>query len=335
MFSTDRKIQIALGIVVAILLSLVSYLANEYSTSSNQLTLQDLKIQQLNVALGISESELTTGRELNRKYKSEINGLDEELKKIIKENNLKLASRDKTIAQLKNSARGGKTEVIWIDEGKDPDPTTGGSGRDGAIISYSWTDTHRRFSLFDPNIFKNGDELFEYEQYFEVLGYVFYGKDGQLQLKNIYIKELYKDGEVFKPISNGKLTIVDSKFEYINLNIKEKKLIDVFHPRVIGGLTGNLIQDHSVNPILGLEFINLKNYIDDLGLGANVRTIIDVSNLPTGSFLNSRIGLGVSYTLLPPFADTNLGLGVSLSTPYNNFLNEWYLGIDINFYITN
>lgn len=314
---------------LAILATLLVLSKNELNRIANSLTAKDAEIQQLDKDLGISKSSLLSLSDLNKKYKEEIEGFPAKLKKIIDSYELKILSRDRTIAALKNQIAGGTTVV----EVK-PDTPEGNK-----VISYQWTDPLSRFRLTDPDIFVPDNENFTYSQYVTVTGHVLYGKDGRLQIRRVELKEVTPSGQdssgkpTFKPVPGGKMEIVDSTFDYSDLAAKEKSVFDVFHPRVIASLgahTQLLPPSAKLLPGVGLEIANLGRFIDHANVGINTKLSLDTDNI-----LASRIGAGIAYTVAPPAVDTNLGLGISVSTPSNNLLNEWGLSIDAIFYLTN
>ena len=337
----DSKKKSVAMIVMAVLLVLLGIFAfittKELDRIRNNLTAKDAQIQQLDVELGLSQSSLLEISDLNKKYKDEINGFPDKLKAIIDEYKLKLASRDKTIAELRNTIKGGQTEVVVI-----TDPENNPSGQQS--ISYKWTDSLDRFHLVDPDIFVQNNEEFSYNQYISVKGHVLYGKDGRLQIRRIELSEVIPDGvgadgkPKYKEVGGGKMNIVDSTFEYADIGTKQRTWMDIFHPRIIASFDAQmkLIPPESeLRPSVGVEILNFGRYIDHANLGVNAKVTPNMDDVLGGSLLASRLGIGLDYTLLPPILDTNFGLGIGIATPSNNLLNEWYLTVDAIFYITN
>lgn len=343
----ERKKNIAILImaVAIVILGFITFATSkELDKVRNDLTARDAQIQEMDTELGLSRSSLLEMSELNNKYKDEIDSFPDKLKGIINSYELKLLNRDRTIARLRNSVAGGKTEVIVKNDDAQTEPDQDRRPDGVAAISYKWTDQLERFTLEDPDIFTKNDENFSYNQYMSVKGHVLYGKDGRLQIRRIELKEVTPDGEdesgkqKFKDVEGGKLEIVDSKFEYSDLSKKEKQLSDVLHPRLIATVSGQIgvpELDNKIRPGIGIEIVNLGRYIDHANLGLNIQAFPNIENIPAGSLLNTRVGAGIDYTLLPPLFNTNVGIGASISTPSNNLLNEWYFGLDAVVYITN
>jgi len=341
----NRKKNIAI-VVMAVLLStslgILFIVSGELDRARSVLTAKDAAIQLLNVELGISQSSLVDLSELNSKYKSEINGFPDKLRQIIDSYELKIQSRDHTIASLRNTIRGGTTEVVVTvpDNGAGSGPPS----QNNQIISYKWTDTYNRFHLIDPDIFVQDNEEFSYNQYVSIKGYVLFGKDGKLQIRRVELHEVIPNGRdasgnmIFKDVPGSKMELVDSTFEYADLNSNERSLWDVVHPRLIasiGAQASVLPPKIEARPGVGVEVINLGRYIDYANLGLNLKVIPDFDNVLGGSILNTKIGAGLNYTIAPPIIDTNFGIGAGVATPSNNLLNEWYFTVDAIFYITN
>jgi hypothetical protein len=339
--SKKKNIVMAIMAIAVVILAVLSFTTTrELDRIRNELTARDAQIQEMDVQLGLSRSSLLELSELNEKYKDEIDEFPGKLKDIIDSYELKLMSRDKTIASLRNTISGGTTEVIV-------QPTPDGSvppKDQPQVISYKWTDALDRFHLVDPDIFTQNNEQFSYNQYIAVKGHVLYGKDGRLQIRRIELREVVPDGTddtgkpKFKEVEGGKMEIVDSKFEYADIGKKEKQLLDILHPRLIASMSAQLgVPTLSTNfrPGIGVEVLNLGRYIDHANLGLNAQLFPNLDDVGGGSLLKTGLGVGIDYTLLPPLFNTNLGLGLSVSTPSNNLLNEWHFGIDTVFYITN
>jgi hypothetical protein len=337
--SKKKRIAVALMAVIMLLLGGSTFvLAQELDRAKNMLTAKDAQIQQLDTKLGISESTLLGVSELNKKYKDEIDAFPDKLKGIIDSYELKIQSRDRTIASLRNTIDGGTTVVEIIS------PPGSGGGADGASISYKWTDKLDRFHLVDPDIFIENNEKFTYNQHVAVKGHVLYGKDGKLQIRRVEIQEVVPDGTgedgkpAFKPVPGGEMTVVDSTFEYADLGSKERNLWDIIHPRLLASMDSQLkISSVSteIRPGIGVEVLNLGRYIDHANIGLNTKVTLNLDDPLGGSLLKSRVGAGIGYTFAPPILNTNFALGVSASTPSNNLLNEWHFTVDAIFFVTN
>lgn len=336
--SKKKNVVMAMMIIIMLLMALGLFVTTkELDRIRNDLTAKDAEIQSLDIELGISKSSLLEISDLNKKYENEIGAFPEKLKKIIDEYNLKLASRDNTIAELRNTIKGGQTEVVV-------NPNPDGSQPGQQSISYKWTDSLDRFHLVDPDIFIQNNEEFSYNQFVAIKGHILYGKDGKLQIRRVELTEVVPDGTddsgkpKFKEVPGGKMRVVDSTFDYADIGHNERTLMDIFHPRLIASMDTQLQllpPKTEIRPSVGVEVINFGRYIDHANLGVNAKITPNFDDIIGGSLLSSRLGVGLDYTLLPPILDTNLGLGVGVSTPSNNLLNEWYLTVDAVFYISN
>ena len=281
---------------------------------------QEREMQQLNTALGLAKSELLTQKELSERYKKDREEIDEEFDKFVKKHNLEIASRDRTIAKLKQKIGGDGTAVVVAPNEESC------KNVEKCVISYNWEDTLKRFKLTDPNIWESGDEVFESEQVFKIYGEVFQQKDGSLQTRRLVLREVtqLEDG-TYEPIPNGKAEIVDSKFEYQNpprLEL-EKDWTDLFTLRMIAvGSVTAFPDPGATNFGLGVEFFNWE------GLGINTYTAINFKNIE-----KTEQRLGVTYS--PTFFDRplNLGIGASVGTPFANFFQEVSVNIDLIFYL--
>jgi hypothetical protein len=300
----------------------------------SNLTAKDAELQRLNIKLGLSESKLLSEKELNNKYKNELDAFPEELKDKIKEYDLRIQSRDKTIASLKNKISGGTT-VVNI---KKPDVVAEGCLEpEEMVIGYAWKDNLGRFHLVDPDIFIKNNEEFTSEQYLTVVGHVLYGKDGKLQVRRIEVKEVVPDGtdndgnQLYKPVPGANVKLVDAKFSYVNnLPKKESGLLEVFTLRPFVSF------DTAQAPGFGIEWLNLGKLIDYANVGVNTKVALDILDIAGGSLQRSRLSLGLNYHLLPPLLDTNLAIGVGVGTPFNHFgsLDHLILSVDAIFYLT-
>lgn len=324
-----KNMALATMTVLIIIISLIAL--TQYNSSnkySDQLTSKDEEIQKLNTDLGISESKILKESELNKKFKSELENFNREFGNIIDEYNLRLQSRDKTIANLNNKIKGGTTTVIINETNTVPEQPQS--------ISYEWTNSDGRFKLTDPDIFIFNNEEFSAKQHISILGHILYGKDGQLQIRKVELREVIPDGidksgkVKYKNVGTSTIKLVDSQFEYTNnLPTQEKHLLDIFNLRLL------VSYDTQLTPGLGLEFANIGNFVDYLNIGINTKVSTDLTNPFGGSLNSSRVGIGFNYKFIPPLLDTNLAIGVGLSTPFNDFGSKFILTADAILYITN
>ena len=321
---TGLLIVLTIGLVISIIA--IFGLNKELNNSTEIGATKDAIIQEMNTKLGLAQSTLESSKQLNENYKSEIDQFPTEIKKIVDKNQLELRSRDETIAKLKNSVSGGTTTVVV---NTPPSATNQGS------ISYEWSDKLSRFKLTDPDIFTKDNEKFEYNQNFRVIGQILSNKDGKFQLRHMELQEVVPDGTVvdgkinYKPVDGGKLSIVDSKFEFTPPPPPAKTLSDLFTLRILA------IYDSQLDPGIGLEVINGKKLLNYANFGLNVSNAFNLTDPLHGSLQKSRIGIGIDYQLVPPLVDSNFGIGLTVSTPYNNLINQWYLTIDGIFFLTN
>jgi hypothetical protein len=311
------------------------YLVKQLHEQSLVLTAKDAEVQQLDLDLGLAKSELLNSKDLEKNFQKEFSELDDRLKKLIKEHDLEIKSRDITIAKLNNKVSG--TSVVKVDPVENV-------CRDGTCppientkISYQWIDDKNRFMLEDPNIWTPDDEVFTSEQFFKVTGYVFEAKDGQLQTKNVQLQEVVQDGENWIPVSGSKVTLLDSKFQYTNRLVENSapSLLDIITLRPY------VSYDTALSPGVGFEIINLGRYFPGANLGIGPKASADVTDVLQGSLLQSRLGVDLIYHLAPPVLDTNLGIGVGVSSPVltNTLLDAGTLGnlrftLSMHFYLT-
>lgn len=297
-------------------------LNQKLSDASNIISAKEAGIQNLNNKLGIAQSSLATKDELNKKYEGELSGLQDEFKDLTKKYKLDLESRDHTIAQLKGTLTGGNTTVVIKEPPASAPPGT-------QVISYSWQDTHQRFKLTDPDIFTKNDETFEYKQQVAITGYVYTDKTGEIKIRKLNLQEVTTDdsGKV-TPIDGSNIEIVDNKFEYIKPDQNPKDLFDIWHPRVIVSF------DTQLYPGVGVELVNLGRYLDYANIGLNTKVAINTLDGLKG-IKSSTVGLGLAYNFVPPFLDTNIGLGLGFATPMDNFTGKYIITADAIFYLTN
>jgi hypothetical protein len=315
-----------MGLSSALMLHKISGLSDALKSAQNIIDAKEAGIQELNNKLKIADSDLLTKEALNKKYADELAGLESDFKNIVKKYNLELESRDKVIAQLKGKVNGGTTTVV-IKEPADSGAT--GDKPSTQVISYSWQDPAKRFKLTDPDIFTKDNESFEYKQKVAVTGYVYTDPTGELKIRKLTLQEVITDSTGKQvPVDGSNIEVIDNKFEYIKLQPNEKSMWDIWHPRLLVSF------DSQLYPGIGVELINLGRYIDYANIGLNTKIAINPTNGLSG-LKSSTVGVGLAYQLAPPLLDTNLGLGVGLATPMDNFLGRYIVTVDAIFYLTN
>lgn len=193
------------------------------------------------------------------------------------------------------------------------------------ITSYTWSDKANRFHLVDPNIKQSGDEQFDYRLKIKITGYVLADPSGKVQARQVAAQEVYHD-------ENGehlgeKLEIESSTFQYIK-TVKPRSLLDIFHLRAYSQF------DSLANPGLGLEFANFGYYEPYVNIGMGSYVAIDTASLP-GSLPSSRFGIGLQYWLIPPAFSTNIGVGLGISTPLDDFAGRFIISGNLVFYLSN
>jgi hypothetical protein len=340
----DKRILYGLIIAIVVLFGTTSALGYLFFHSSQKLSEANTvisahvdEIQEFDRKLGISDSNLRTKDDLVKKHKKELKALGKDFTKLTKKHKLDIQSRERTIAGLRGAVKGGNTSVTV----STPSTSTGEFTAvievtkemcNNVAIAYQWEDEKQRFKLKDPDIFKENDESFEYSQHFEIKGYVFTDKTGNIQVKKVELKEVSpvtRDGEetVYEEVDGSDITLVSSKFEYTNKIQNEKHLFDMVTLRPIATF------DTAATPGLGIELVNLGRYLDYVNLGLYGKLAFDVSDPLGGSLQNSRIGLGLNYHIIPPMLDTNFAIGASMSTPFND-IGQLVLSVDIILYLT-
>jgi len=301
------------------------------------------EIQDFDAKLGRAESDLRRQEDLNEAYEKEVKAFQKEIAKQtdkINAKDLKIKSRDETIAGLRGQLQGGNSVVVIVGEGEDGEfetvvDVTEVCGEQK--LAYRWSDEHKRFELFDPNIAESGDEEFKYSQLIRIKGLVLTDDTGNVQVKKITAEEVIRteqDGEVtYETVEGGEVVLVESKFEYTN-EPGPKPEFDWLAPITLRPVVGFDIP--YMTPSIGLEVANLGRWIPGANVGIVPKLSFDVSGLPTGDYTtlaNSRLGILVVYQFIPPLVDTNLGLGLSVSTPMND-LGTLMLSVDLTFYLT-
>lgn len=314
-----------MGLSSAFMLHKINGLTDALTSAQNIIDAKEAGIQELNNKLKIADSDLLTKEALNKKYEDELASLESDFKSIVKKYNLELESRDKVIAQLRGKVSGGNTTVVI----KEPTELTPDGDKPVQVISYSWRDKAQRFKLTDPDIFTKDNESFEYKQQVAITGYVYTDKTGELKIRKLTLQEVVTDSTGKKvPVDGSSIEVVDNKFEYIKLQPDQKSMWDIWHPRLLVSF------DSQLYPGIGAELVNLGRYIDYANIGLNTKIAINTLN-GLGGLKSSTIGVGLAYQLVPPLLDTNLGLGIGLATPMDNFLGKYIITVDAIFYLTN
>lgn len=306
------------------------------------------EIQEFDSKLGRAKSDLRRRDDLVEQYKLEINEFKKEIAKQtdkIKSKDLQIKSRDETIAGLKGKVSGGNSSVVVINEALESNE---GEGTFETIVdvrevcgdktlAYRWSDEHQRFELFDPNINQSGDEEFTYNQLIRIKGLVLTDATGNVQVKKVTAEEVIQknvNGETqYEVIEGGEVVLVDSKFEYTN-ELSREPGFDWLAPITLRPVVGFDVP--YMTPSIGLEVVNLGRWVTYANVGIVPKLSFDVSGFPNGNFTtlqNSRVGVGLVYQFIPPLVDTNVGLGMSISTPIND-LGTPMLSLDLTFYLT-
>lgn len=287
---------------------------------SGQLSEKEMQLQEANSQLGVYKSKLLTQKDLSKQLKDDGEEKDTKFNKFKRKYKLRIRSRDRVIASLKQRMKGGTTEVI-ISEDKE-----GCKGlEDRCVISYNWSDLLGRFKLMDPNIFEEGNEVFESEQIFKVYGEVYEEKDGSLQTRRLVLREVRvnKDGK-YEPIPDAKADIVESDFQYSNEpTVEESNWYDIFRLRaMVLGSTTAFPDSGALRLGLGLEFFDWK------GLGINTHTAFDFKDIEK---IEQRLGISYNPTLFGK--RLNLAIGASAGTPFANMFKDYSVNIDMIFYL--
>lgn len=327
------------GLLLSSFLGYALYKQNQALEDANRVINAKIEeLQEFDQELGIAKSELQRQSDLNEKYKEDIKAFQKEIAEKtdkIKAKDLKIRSRDRTIAALRRKIEGGKTTVTITGTNED------GSFEqvvdikelcDGKTIAYEWQDNDARFHLKDPDISVQDNETFEYHQYIKIKGLVLADEKGNVQVKKVTAHEVLKKKndqgeEIYEEIKDGELVLVDSTFEYTNNVKKERGLLDIFTLRPIATF------DTSIKPGIGLEVVNLGKLIDYANVGLYGKLAVDATDPLGGSLQNSVVGGGVLYHIASPTIPTNFAVGVSVQTPFNN-LGQWVLTADVILYLT-
>lgn len=298
----------------------------ESSRLDFQLAAHKSQIMNFNEKLNQAQSNLKKQTALKQKFEDEVEKLDSQVKQIIADYEMKLVARDKTIASLKGKISGGNTVVTVKSDVADE--------VEKGEISYEWSDKSKRFHLFDPNIFKQNDETFAYNQSFSIRGLVFSDETGNIQIKNIEIIEVVPvsndDGTIkYVEVTDSSVTLIDSQFDYTNnlQTVEEWRWYDPVSLRLLASI------DTQLYPGVGVEIFNIGRLLPYMNIGVAPKLSLNLSDPLNGSLQKSTLGVGIVYNLIPPLIDTNLGIGVSLNTPFDN-LGKMILTLDATFYLT-
>ena len=295
------------------------------------------EIQEFNSKLGLAESDLRRQEDLVKKYKKELSQMDKEVKDLVDKYDLKLKERDSSIAYWKGKVKGGTSKVTVTTPEKEGEFETVVEVDvkeicNNKTIGYSWKDNDERFQLNDPDISNPGDETFEYKQYVSLKGYVFADETGDIQVKKVEVKEVIptenEEGDVvYMPVSNQNVSLVESKFEYINKTEDTRNWYDVFGIRLLA------LYGTQLYPGIGVEVVNLGRFLHWANVGLYGKLAVNPFDGLLG-LQQSTVGVGLSYHLIPPLFDTNLALGISMNTPFDD-LGRIILSVDVIFYLNN
>lgn len=287
-----------------------------------QLSDSERLLQSAHYDVGVTKSRLITQEELSEKLKKENEEKDGKFLNFVKKHNLQVKNFDRTIAELKQKVDGGITTTVISD-----DERCNGIEK-FCVIGYSWRDSLGRFELRDPNIFNEGDEVFESNQTFKIFGEIYEQKDSSLQIRRLVLREMFKNqnGE-YEPIPGGKADIVDSEFNYSNTPAptQEKGWRDLFRLRAIIissiGMFPNVGQTHLG---FGVQFFELR------GFGVNTHTAFDFEDI---SNTEQRIGFSYSPRLFD--SDLNFAMHLSLGTSFASFFKDYSISTGMVFYLNN
>lgn len=336
---TDKQKNWIMGILIVLLLSCLggmAYLFKSLDQERRELDIKDAAVMQLNTELGLTKSLLVEEKELNKKYQQELDQLPQQLKELIDENNLRLQSRVDAVGKLVTKVTReskGKATIRYTESGETV-PVEELDLPKNSVIQYEWEDNLGRFKLEDPDILSPGNETFTAKQSLRIRGLVFYAKDGRLRTQHLDVHEVVLTGEdkegnpIYSPVKDSKFSLIDAKFEYVDLNKSNyKSAWRMITLRTFGSY------DTAVMPGFGIELFNVGRYLDYLNLGMNLKVSADTTDPFAGSLQNSRIGIGLHYHLLPPLFDSNLAVGASVSIPFND-LKSPILTLDFIFFLT-
>jgi len=272
------------------------------------------EIQKANEKLGLAESNLVSRDSIISQYKKDIEAMGAELRDLRTKVKTKPISRDSGVVVVGQEVPGG----------------TQGTATSGAITSYSWSDPTGRFKLVDPDINASGNEKFTYKLKIRVTGYVLEDETGAIKARQVVAQELLEkknpDGTVSVELG-PRLEIEDNIYQYSRPE-KNSNVLDIFNPRAF------VLFDTSLNPGLGVELVNFGNYFDYVNIGVGPFVSIEVDDFPS-KLSSSLMGLGIQYNFLRPFLSTNIGIGIGIATPADEFLGRFLVTGNLIFYLTN
>lgn len=278
-----------------------------------------------NKRLGLANTKLVQQEQLNNKYLQELTIKDKEFEEFRKKHQLEITSKDELIAKLINDLNGGDSDTSG--------PCVKDKNNICIPVQYTWQDHLSRFKLVDPNIWIKNNENFKSSQMFRLKGQIFSDKTGSFSVRKVFLEEIYdsdpnKNGIQVAKVPNSQIEIVDNNFEYVSeLEKRKKHILDIFTFRPLATF------DTTFNPGLGFEFLNLGRFFDYSNLGLYSKLSTDFNNNLVDSVINTRIGLGLNYHLIPPLLPTNFAVGASVSFPFTN-LAQPMLSIDVMLYLT-
>jgi hypothetical protein len=266
-------------------------------------------LQKMNQQLGLAETTVVSRDKVIKDYAATMKDLKKELDGLKGAKRIAPISKDKIIVVVEKRVDGG-TQTVKEEAG---------------IVAYNWADPTGRFSLADPDIRTSGDESFKYLLKVKVTGFVLQDKTGAFQARQVVAQEVYTvDG---KEVVGPALPLESNIYEYAP-KLKESSIFDIWHPRLYVAL------DTQLTPNIGVELLNAGRYWDyaNVGLGTFIAT--DLAKLPN-SVLDSRLGVSLQYTFIPPLLSSNIAVGLGISTPFNSFLQDYEVTGSLIFFFTN
>ncbi|MCP3140070.1 hypothetical protein [Pyxidicoccus xibeiensis] len=177
------------------------------------LTAREKEIEALNTQLGTARSQLVTQDDLDKKYAALLTSRDADFEKFRREHDLALKSISNSLFSLKQRAEDGMEEAHVV--GPAPAAPGGTPAPDAKpVIAYAFADKQGRVHLTDPDIWVQGDEDLEMQQYFRVKGTVVQQTDGSLMAERIQLVEVFQEGSEYRELAEARL--VDANFTYSN-----------------------------------------------------------------------------------------------------------------------
>ena len=272
------------------------------------------EIQKANEKLGLAESSLVSRDTIISQYKKDVESMGAELRDLRTKVKTKPVSRDSGVIVVDREVPGGTQTATTA----------------GTTTEYDWVDPTGRFKLVDPDIHVSGNEKFTYKLKIRVTGYVLEDETGAIKARQVVAQELLEkknpDGTVSVEVGE-RLEIENNIYQYSRPE-KNSSILDIFNPRAF------VLFDTSLNPGLGVELINLGNYLDYVNIGAGPFISIEVDDFPN-KLPSSLLGLGFQYNFLRPFLSTNIGIGIGIATPADEFLGRFLVTGNLIFYLTN